>query len=486
MIIHDVIKDKKLGYLVLGFTLLYALISLVNHYLFKTYALDLGVYTNALWDYRHLQFNDSLSFKSEAENLLADHFDLYLIIISPLSFLFGSYTLLLLQLVGIIYGGIGVYNYFQFNGNKTLAIYASAFFYSFFGVFAAVAFDYHSNVIAACLLPWLFLSVSKNQLKQTLLFFVLMIIAKENISLWLVFICLGLMLEYKKDKPRVLMLASLALFAFVYFFVVISFLMPLFSNKSQYNHFDYSVLGQGIKEALFTLILHPLHSIETMFINHTNKPQYDYVKLEFIVFMFLSGLFFLIKKPNYLIMTVPLFLQKFFNDNPNKWGIIGQYSIEFAPILAIGIFSFLSTLVSKSQSIVYSRVILISAIIVTLRTMDSTLTWTQKDKIRFYQPQHYSKQYDVVKAHESLNIIPNTAKVSAQSPFLPHLALRDKVYQFPMIKDAEYIVFSPLENEYPMTRTSFLELTQTLLDSNEFVVVQTKPIVILRREKSHH
>ena len=183
---------------------------------------------------------------------------------------------------------------------------------------------------------------------------------------------------------------------------------------------------------------------------------------------------------------MPLFLQKFFNDNPNKWGIIGQYSIEFAPILAIGIFSFLSTLVSKSQSIVFSRVILISAIIVTLRTMDSTLTWTQKDKIRFYQPQHYSKKYDVVKAHESLNIIPNTAKVSAQSPFLPHLALRDKVYQFPMIKDAEYIVFSPLENEYPMTRTSFLELTQTLLDSNEFVVVQTNPIVILRREKSHH
>ena len=69
--------------LVILFASLYSFISLVNHYNFRTYALDLGLYTNALYDYLHLQWNDSSVFKEINENLLADHFDLYLIIFSP-------------------------------------------------------------------------------------------------------------------------------------------------------------------------------------------------------------------------------------------------------------------------------------------------------------------------------------------------------------------------------------------------------------------
>ena len=37
---------------------LYALISLVNHYLFKTYALDLGLYTNFMYEYAHFRLPD--------------------------------------------------------------------------------------------------------------------------------------------------------------------------------------------------------------------------------------------------------------------------------------------------------------------------------------------------------------------------------------------------------------------------------------------
>ena len=41
---------------------LYALISLVNHYLFKTYALDLGLYTHAMYDYTHFRVDDCSIF----------------------------------------------------------------------------------------------------------------------------------------------------------------------------------------------------------------------------------------------------------------------------------------------------------------------------------------------------------------------------------------------------------------------------------------
>src|SRR5690554_7054709 len=75
-------KNKALFLTSLIFGLLYATISLVNHYLFRTYALDLGLYTNAIYKYAHFQMADSEMIKSVSEPILGGHFDLYLIIFS--------------------------------------------------------------------------------------------------------------------------------------------------------------------------------------------------------------------------------------------------------------------------------------------------------------------------------------------------------------------------------------------------------------------
>ena len=88
---------------------LYALISLVNHYLFKTYALDLGLYTHAMYDYAHFRVDDCSIFKAVPQSILSDHFDLYLVILSPLIYVFGSYTLLIVQIAAVLLGGWGVY-----------------------------------------------------------------------------------------------------------------------------------------------------------------------------------------------------------------------------------------------------------------------------------------------------------------------------------------------------------------------------------------
>jgi len=112
-------RNRTLTGFIVFFGLLYALISLVNHYTFRTYALDLGLYTNALYDYAHLQWNDSTVFKEVAVNLLSDHFDLYLIIFSPFGFIFQTYTLLIIQIIFVLIGGIGVYQYLMFTNNNS-------------------------------------------------------------------------------------------------------------------------------------------------------------------------------------------------------------------------------------------------------------------------------------------------------------------------------------------------------------------------------
>ena len=123
---------KRLIIVIVFFTVIYSLISIVNHYCFRTYALDLGAYTNAMYDYIHFRWNDSTAFLAVSENLLADHFDLYLIIFSPLTLIFGTYTLLVIQIIFVLLGGVGIYKYFNLT-EKTArySLIATIYFYLF-------------------------------------------------------------------------------------------------------------------------------------------------------------------------------------------------------------------------------------------------------------------------------------------------------------------------------------------------------------------
>ena len=200
---------------------MYCLISLVNHYLFKTYALDLGLYTHALYDYAHFRAADCSMFKVVEQNLLSDHFDLYLIILSPLIYLFGTYTLLVVQIMAVLLGGWGVYKLIGlYTDDDWMPLLASAAFLFSFGVIQPFSFDYHSNVVTAMLLPWLLYFIKQGRYGLASLFVVLFVIGKENMSLWLFFIVTALMWDYRKEKKTLWHLVAYAFFSLVYFFVI--------------------------------------------------------------------------------------------------------------------------------------------------------------------------------------------------------------------------------------------------------------------------
>ncbi len=464
--------NKYLVLIIVFFGVLYALISFVNHYYFRTYALDLGAYTNALYDYIHFQWNDSTVFKMVKENLLADHFDLYLMLFSPLSLIFKTYTLLFVQIFFILLGGYGVYRFFMLSEKTSgLALFATLYFYLFFGVYAALSYDYHSNVVAAVTLPWFFYFIKKKDLLRASVVFLFILISKENISLWMAFVSLGLAFEYRKEPQLRNYLLMAFAFSVIYFITVISVVMPWFSNSDAYPHFNYSVLGSNGGAAMLHLIQHPVESFKILFINHTGSVHGNYVKLELHLLVLLSGLPFLLYKPQYLLMLVPIYFQKMFHDNYLMWGIGGQYSIEFAPVLSIGIFLVISEF--KNRKLVKFSAILVAlaAMFCTLRTMDRTVLFTNKSKIRFYQASHYSRDYGVQKVYQQLSNIPDSAVVSVQSPFLPHLSLRNNIYQFPMIKDAQYIIYSKMEEPYPLDSTLFKQKTASLEKSKQWAVI---------------
>jgi len=483
-------KNRKTRYLLITlfvFGLLYSLISIVNHYLFRTYALDLGLYTHALYHYGHFRLADSSMIKQGHELLLGGHFDLYLVIFSPMHFIFGTYTLLIIQIAAILAGAAGIYKYFRLISpeNVFLQISATVGFLAFFGVFSAVSYDYHSIVVAASLIPWFFYYFRKRNFMASAILVIFILIAQENVALWFLFICLGLLIEYRKDRISVLFLCAYSVFSVVYFVTILYGIMPSLTNTGNYDGFTYSALGNTPLEAIKYLVTHPIEGFNILFFNHINHPNGHFVKLELHILVLLSGLYFLLFKPQYLVMLIPVYIQKMYHDNILVWGIYGQYSIEFAPILAIGIFSGIAEFRNRKTEKILAIIALAGIVLATFRVMDNTVLYTQKSRIRFYQAAHYQRNYDVKEVHRQLKGLPDNAKISAQTQFVPHLALRENIYQFPIINDAEYIVISEKEGKYPLDEEHFALELKRIRDSGEWEERHRgEGLVILRRQKS--
>ena len=407
----------------------YCLISLVNHYLFKTYALDLGLYTHALYDYAHFRAADCSMFKAVEQNLLSDHFDLYLVILSPLVYLFGSYTLLFVQIAAVLLGGWGIFKLIGlYASDDWLPILATATFFVSFGVIHPFAFDYHSNVLTAMMLPWLLYYFKRRKFGLTSLFVVLFVIGKENMSLWLFFVVIALMWDYRKDGKALLYLAGYAVFAGLYFVIINMVVMPRLGGTGG-GFTRYAYLGSDYGEVTKRLVAHPMETVRILFTNTSTLPQFDGVKAEFYCCALASGLILTLLKPNYLLMLVPLVGQKMLASDGAFWGVSLHYSVEFMPVIIIASYLVIIRLKGKKWRLIVASCLLLSTVLTTFYTIGVPKSIVWLDHVCVYQGRHYEqRKFDAQYARQLVKQIPDDASVSAASMFVPHLALREKVY----------------------------------------------------------
>lgn len=428
---------------------LYCLISLVNHYLFKTYALDLGLYTHFMYEYAHFRRADLFMIDMEPQSALSAHFDLYLILLSPLVYVFGSYTLLVIQIAAVLFGGYGVYKLILlYTDDDMLPLFAVASFFFSFGVIHALSYDYHSNVVSAMMLPWMLYCLKKGRFIGASVFAVLLVIGKENLSLWLFFIALGLMWDYRKDKKALWYLLGCSVFALAYFVVINMVVMPRIGARGIMR---YEYLGSNYAEIAKNLILNPGETLRILFNNTSTLTRLDGVKGEFYLCALTSGMLLTLLKPNYLLMLIPLIAQKMLATDGMFWGVSFQYSIEFVPILVISSFLVIIRLRKVFWQRVLASALLLSVLLTLFYTIGVPRSFILVDQLCVYQGRHYEqKKFDADYARELIGQIPDDAYVCASSMFVPHLALRDHVEDFASCKntDAEYVLITAKDFEY--------------------------------------
>lgn len=480
--------SKPHVFVLIFFGLLFASISFVNHYYFRTYAFDLGIINNSIWDYAHFRWNNNTVMQPSFDNLLSDHFTLLPIIASPLYWIFGSYTLLLVQIVALLGGAYGVYQFVLLKSeNKFLSTIASIHFLSMWGVYSALGFDYHDNVIAAAILPLFFYYLEQSKWKCTLIVYTLILISKENMALWMAFVCLGAALLYCKDTSKRNRLILMSLFSAIYMVLIIKVVIPALGNADrEYLHFHYSMLGGDMKEALFFMIQHPIKTIKLLFMNPTGSNVEAY-KMQLHIAVIMSGGVFLIFRPQYLIMLIPIYAQKLFSDDGGKWGIGAHYCIEFAPIIVLATYDCISGVRTVFIRYVVSIGTLFLTMYTTYQVLENQIIWWQeKNNVQFYKKEHY--QNDQVSTKELYSIIqkiPVEAVISAQSTLVSHLAFRDKIYLYPFIRYATYILLVPSQQDtYPLSKENYSKSVQDLLKNTDWEIkFQSKNTLLMKRVK---
>ncbi|GAB2858962.1 DUF2079 domain-containing protein [Hymenobacter ruber] len=477
-------KRLTIIWVLAAFGVAYGLLALVNHYLFRTYAFDLGIYNQAVWDYSHLRLNANSVMRYN--NLLSDHLTLVQPLYGPLFWLFGSYTLLLVQIGLILLGGYGAYRLHQLRTNGTqpgTSLALMVMFLSTWGIYSALAFDYHDNVLAAMLLPWLLYWLEANRRGRAAVMALLMALSKENMALWLVFIALGLAWLHWREPAKRRWALAIAACAALYFLVVVKFIIPALGSGDAYVYQQqYAALGRTTGEMLHTLLTRPFYVIGLLFRNNLPSADGDYAKLELHAMVLLSGGLALVRRPAYLLMLAPIYGQKLLSANVAHWGINYQYSIEFVPVLHAAVSQWLAN-VEPQRARRWGIGAAVLALVATVVSMQVRVSpYYDKSATKFFSGKHYHVDFDAGSVHRGLAVIPADARVSATTALVPHLAARRSIYQFPYVADADYIAALPPASIYPLSAPELAAQLQAYQASGRWRVVSAPgALLVLQR-----
>ncbi|OAQ40840.1 hypothetical protein A5893_07870 [Pedobacter psychrophilus] len=477
------LKDKKfvIGFL---FFFLFSLISIVNHYSLRTF-FDLGMVNQALYQIGNLQ-SPLFTLGIDGINMpfLATHFSPIIYLYYPIFLIFGSYTPSVIQILIISLAGYPIYKFSKIKLNETLAKYCLLQFYLIWGIYAALAFDFHNNVIGSMILPWIFLYADQKKYPQLIISSFLMLICMETFGIWLFFIfCVLFLLDLKKYKKFNPQFPILAILSLIYSLAIIFYVMPSLQNTDQNLQFlRFSHLGNSLGDIVLNLFNHPVNILKAFYINF-NGGGIAYQKLIFMCFLIFSGGFLLYKNPIlFLMFFVPVAL-KFLSSDVSLYGIYHQYSIEFVPLLS---FTFILGLgkIEITQQKKIAFFCCVTTLFSTFLSMSFSLgEYDYKANSNILSLKHYQSGLNLNSIKEDLKLIPNDVSVSTSSCLSPYLYKRSNLYHFPIIKDSKYIaVIKQNRSTWPITEEEHKQKIMELKNLGTYtVLIENNDLIILKK-----
>ncbi len=475
---------------------------LINHYFFRTYAFDYGAYNFAIHDYAHFHVSPNPLYScgpnpalwNEDISFMQDHLSFTFFFLIPFywafSWLLGTYTLLFIQSLFILWGAWASYKLIrERTSSEIYGLLTVILYFTLYGRYSALTGDCNLMIILASFVPVFLLYFHRGKTLIAVLCFLFLILGRESMPLWTFFITILLMIVYRKDRQKLKLAAIFCASSVIYFIIAFKVLIPLFENPNRpFDLFTYGELGDTPFEALKFMFSHPIDTFKLLFSNQSGEAIYNNVKFEFYYVYLLSGGILLFLRPIYVIPFIPIIAQKMFNDAPVRWGIESYYGIEFVSLLPILVFFVLGSMERKKVGYFLGAVACIMSISFTVYKLDPVnreIPWMGAGKTNVLESAFYTSDLPIGKINDLLDKIPSNANVSATGNIVPHLAFRDQISYYPMVrKSTEYIVILDHGDHFLMTldelKTNLSKLKQ---DSSYLVIHSDSKFHVFRKKK---
>ena len=373
-------------------------------------------------------------------NMTLSHFAVHF---SPIYYLYLPFyfffpypvTLQVLQVITVASGIIPVYLLCKKFG---LSKSATACFGIIFALFPTVAtgcyYDLHENCFLIPLILWLFYAIEKDDIKGIIILSLLTMLVKEDAAVYVA--CIGLFTIFGKRKyiKGTVMTVS----AVVYFLVVTMLMQKYGLGVMTYRYSNFMVDGAGsLMDVIRNFVTNPAYAIAECFGSE---------KYPFLLYMFapLGALPVATKKVSRFILLLPMLIINLATDYQYQYSIFFQYVFGVTAILFYLAISNYAVVGEKSRRFMCSFAICAAFIIMPVASFSKS----------WYISSYSDGKAQIEVLNDAMKSIPSGASVGATTFFVPHLANRTELYEYPYKFDK-----SPLP-DYLVIDLRFYKITE--------------------------
>ncbi len=431
--------------LIIIFTLFVGLICCLYYKNYKTPCYDFGLFSQMFW---YMKETGECLITCERDALLnhfAVHFSPIYYLILPIYIIFPSpCTLLILQAFIVASGLIPLIFISKHYNLSSAGTILFSICYTLFPAFLGGCFWYlHENCFLLPLLLWYIYFSEKEKIIPTVLFALLTLTVKEDAAVYVAVIALYFIFSRKNYKCNLCIL----LFSVLYF-ILVTKLMSVYGegvmSDSRYGEYIYD--DGGLFSVIKSVIQNPIYAICQIF----KKEKFLFL-LQLLCPVGFLPIF--IKKPEKLILLIPLILVNLMTNYPYQYDIGFQYTFGSGAIL------FYLSIVNYSELGESRRKVLLcaalSSVIIFSGGYLSKATYI-KDYINM------SHQREVI--DEAINLVPEDASVAASTFLVANLSEREVIYELETTgQDAEYILVDLRKSEGKSILEKYLNDKYTIL-----------------------
>lgn len=388
--------------LAIFFSLVYFIISLMQHMRYESYGYDLGIFDQMVWKYsRFLGFYDSVKERV----LLQDHMNVTLLLLAPLYWLWSDVRMLLFfQAAWLGASSFGVYLIARHRKLSHGIALGITFCYGlFYGMQEAVYYNFHASIIGVGLVPWIAYFLETKRRTFMWIAVMLLILTQENMGLAL--ISLGCFYIFQKKYRQTIIIWFII--GLLYTLVVPWIIAHL------------SVRGNEFAPTLPSTVT----GYVTQFFDDANKRQvwvWSLASFAFIPLLSISAL---------MAITVDLF--QYFLSGPafvRNWTTYTHHRAMLDIFLTLGVLD----VVSRQKRPIVRNVMVA---LVCVATVWSQIAW-KLPVANLIDATYWHRAQWMRDTDKLLSLIPPQGVVAAENHIVPHISQRNDIYviwpvQFP-------------------------------------------------------